>query len=256
MPLLYLSGISTGNFQDALMASRGKDASNLSPAVVPADGLVGKARVRTLAEARFVDATTVYVWADGIFARMEDHGECMLVLISATTEGKKELIGFRVGVRKSAQSWRELLILVRQRGLQIARKLPSRTARSASGRRSTRSFPAGVAGDVALGRETSPAGPRPDQRRSGIVADHTMPHDRSASGGKLQVLPRGERPLEFELDSSRQKLPRTTTQDIGQWIVNLVGLTKRDNAGSPIHGVSFSLRAPAGFDTCLDTSLF
>jgi transposase-like protein len=48
----------------------------------------------------------VYVWADGVFlqARMEDHSECMLVLIGATLEGKKELIGFQVGVRESAQS--------------------------------------------------------------------------------------------------------------------------------------------------------
>ncbi|MEY9460301.1 hypothetical protein ABH973_000714 [Bradyrhizobium ottawaense] len=53
-------------------------------------------------------------------ARMEDHGECMLVLIGATPEGKKELIGFQVGVRESTQSWRELLIDVMQRGLQIA----------------------------------------------------------------------------------------------------------------------------------------
>ena len=51
---------------------------------------------------------------------MEDHSECMLVLIGATPEGKKELIGFQVGVRESAQSWRELLIDVKRRGLQIA----------------------------------------------------------------------------------------------------------------------------------------
>src|SRR5712675_454307 len=64
----------------------------------------------------------VYVWADGVFlqARMEDHGECMLVLIGATPEGKKELIGFQVGVRESAQSWRELLIEVKSRGLTTA----------------------------------------------------------------------------------------------------------------------------------------
>ena len=64
----------------------------------------------------------VYVWADGVFlqARMEDHGECMLVLIGATPEGKKELIGFKVGVRESAQSWRELLVETKSRGLKIA----------------------------------------------------------------------------------------------------------------------------------------
>src|SRR6185503_19256561 len=66
--------------------------------------------------------TLMWKWYDGVFlqARMEDHGECMLVLIGATPEGKKELIGFQVGVRESAQSWRELLIDVKQRGLQIA----------------------------------------------------------------------------------------------------------------------------------------
>ena len=63
----------------------------------------------------------VYVWAYGVFlqARMEDHGECMLVLIGATPEGKKELIGFQVGVRESAQSWRELLVEAKSRGLRL-----------------------------------------------------------------------------------------------------------------------------------------
>jgi transposase-like protein len=64
----------------------------------------------------------VYVWADGVYlqARMEDNAECMLVLIGATPEGRKELVGFQVGARESAQSWRELLIEVKRRGLQTA----------------------------------------------------------------------------------------------------------------------------------------
>ena len=64
----------------------------------------------------------VYVWADGVYlqARMEDNAECMLVLIGATPEGKKELVGFQTGVRESAQSWRELLIDIKRRGLEIA----------------------------------------------------------------------------------------------------------------------------------------
>jgi putative transposase len=74
---------------------------------------------------KFADVSArryVYVWADGVFlqARMEDHGECMLVLIGATPEGKKELIGFQVGVRESTQSWRELLIDVKQRRLVLS----------------------------------------------------------------------------------------------------------------------------------------
>jgi transposase-like protein len=64
----------------------------------------------------------VYVWADGVYlqARREDQAECMLVLIGATPEGRKELVGFQTGVRESAQSWRELLVDVKRRGLKIA----------------------------------------------------------------------------------------------------------------------------------------
>ena len=67
----------------------------------------------------------VYLWADGVYlqARMEPQAECMLVLIGATPEGKKELVGFQVGVRESAQSWRELLVDLKARGLAIAPEL-------------------------------------------------------------------------------------------------------------------------------------
>ena len=67
----------------------------------------------------------VYLWADGIYlqARMEPQAECMLVLIGATPEGKKELVGFQVGLRESAQSWRELLVDLKARGLAIAPEL-------------------------------------------------------------------------------------------------------------------------------------
>ena len=67
----------------------------------------------------------VYIWGDGIYlqARMEPQAECMLVLIGATPEGKKELVGFQVGMRESAQSWRELLVDLKARGLAIAPEL-------------------------------------------------------------------------------------------------------------------------------------
>jgi putative transposase len=67
----------------------------------------------------------VYLWADGVYlqARMEPQAECMLVLIGATPEGKKELLGFQVGMRESAQSWRELLVDLKARGLAIAPEL-------------------------------------------------------------------------------------------------------------------------------------
>jgi putative transposase len=67
----------------------------------------------------------VYIWADGIYlqTRMEPQAECMLVLIGATPEGRKELLGFQVGVRENAQSWRELLVDLKARGLAIAPEL-------------------------------------------------------------------------------------------------------------------------------------
>ncbi|MGH9619188.1 MAG: IS256 family transposase, partial [Bryobacteraceae bacterium] len=67
----------------------------------------------------------VYIWADGVYlqARMEPQAECMLVLIGATPEGRKELLGFQVGMRESAQSWRELLVDLKARGLAIAPEL-------------------------------------------------------------------------------------------------------------------------------------
>ncbi len=122
LPILYLRGISTGDFQEALSALLGKDAPNLSPAVIRR--LTAEWQVdyeawqkRDLSARRYV-----YVWADGVYlqARMEAAAECILVIIGATPEGKKELVGFQTGVRESTQSWRELLIDIKRRGLEIA----------------------------------------------------------------------------------------------------------------------------------------
>jgi len=125
LPVLYLRGVSMGDFQEALGALLGKDAPNLSPSVIArlrGEWEVDYARWqgRDLSARRYV-----YVWADGIYlqARMEPQAECMLVLIGATSEGKKELLGFQVGVRESAQSWRELLVDLKARGLVIAPEL-------------------------------------------------------------------------------------------------------------------------------------
>ena len=125
LPVLYLRGVSTGDFQEALATLLGKDAANLSPSVIAR--LTGDWQVEyDRWQARDLSARHyVYVWADGVYlqARMEDHAECMLVLIGATPEGKKELVGFQVGVRESAQSWRELLVEVKRHGLTIAPEL-------------------------------------------------------------------------------------------------------------------------------------
>ena len=98
LPILYLRGVSTGDFQEALAALLGKDAPNLSPAVI--------ARLKGEWEADYArwqrrDLSArhyVYLWADGVYlqARMEPQAECRLVLIGATPEGQKELLGFQV----------------------------------------------------------------------------------------------------------------------------------------------------------------
>ena len=125
LPVLYLRGISAGDFQEALAALLGKDAPNLSPAVVARlkgdwEDEYRRWQGRDLSTRRYV-----YVWADGVYlqARMEPQAECMLVLIGATPEGVKELIGFQIGMRESAQSWRELLVDLKARGLSIAPEL-------------------------------------------------------------------------------------------------------------------------------------
>ena len=114
-----------GDFQEALAALLGKDAPNLSPSVIARlrgewEADYARWQRRDLSARRYV-----YVWADGVYlqARMEPQAECMLVLIGATPEGKKELLGFQVGMRESAQSWRELLVDLKARGLAIAPEL-------------------------------------------------------------------------------------------------------------------------------------
>ena len=125
LPILYLKGISTGDFSEALAALLGKDAPGLSPTAIGRlkDGWLDEYdawQKRDLSAKRFV-----YVWADGIYlqARLEDEKQCILVLIGATPEGRKELIGFTDGVRESAQDWRDLLLDLKRRGLDVRPEL-------------------------------------------------------------------------------------------------------------------------------------
>jgi putative transposase len=125
LPVLYLRGVAMGDFREALAALLGKEAPNLSPAAIARlrDGWQAdhaRWQRRDLSARRYV-----YLWADCIYlhTRMEPQAECMLVLIGATPEGRKELVGFQVGVRESAQSWRELLVDLKARGLAIAPEL-------------------------------------------------------------------------------------------------------------------------------------
>ena len=125
IPILYLKGISTGDVEEALAALLGKDAPGLSASTI------GRLKEVWLDEhkrwsGRDLSAKRyVYMWADGIHlqARLEDEKQCILVIIGATPEGKKELIGFTDGARESAMDWRDLLLDLKRRGLAVAPEL-------------------------------------------------------------------------------------------------------------------------------------
>ena len=124
IPWLYLKGISTGDFPEALQALLGPDAPGLSASTVTRAKRVWEAeyndwRLESLAEKHYV-----YVWADGIYFNIRLEGadskkQCILVLIGATHEGHKELIAIADGYREDEQSWAELLLSCKARGLML-----------------------------------------------------------------------------------------------------------------------------------------
>ena len=119
LPWLYLKGISTGNFSEALAALLGAEAPGLSASTVVRlkevwQGEMERWQRRDLSAKRYV-----YFWADGIYfgARLEEEKQCILVIIGATDHGTKELIAITDGYRESEQSWREVLLDLKRRGL-------------------------------------------------------------------------------------------------------------------------------------------
>ena len=122
LPWLYLKGISTGQFEEALAALLGADAPGLSPTTVRRLTAAwqdehDRWRQRDLSARRYV-----YLWADGVYfmPRLEHDRQCILVLIGADVQGRKELLAIEDGFRESAQSWRELLLRLRdQNGLEL-----------------------------------------------------------------------------------------------------------------------------------------
>jgi transposase-like protein len=120
LPWLYLKGISTGQFEEALAALLGSDAPGLSATTVRRLTAAWheeheRWRTRDLSARRYV-----YLWADGVYftPRLEHDRQCILVLIGADAQGRKELLAIEDGFRESAQSWRELLLRLRdQNGL-------------------------------------------------------------------------------------------------------------------------------------------
>jgi len=115
LPWLYLKGVSTGQFAEALAALLGPDAPGLSATTVRRlteawQGEHARWQRRDLSARRYV-----YLWADGVHftPRLDHERQCLLVLIGADAQGRKELLAVEDGFRESAQSWRELLLRLR-----------------------------------------------------------------------------------------------------------------------------------------------
>jgi putative transposase len=121
IPWLYLKGVSTGDFSEALAALLGPDAKGLSATTVTRLKGLWETEYRDWNKRSLVGKHYVYVWADGVYfnIRLEGGRQCVLVLLGATADGKKELIAIQDGQRESEQSWKELLLDVQARGLTI-----------------------------------------------------------------------------------------------------------------------------------------
>jgi transposase-like protein len=118
VPWLYLKGISTSDFPEAL-ACLGHDGSGLSPTTVVRLKEVWQGQYENFCRRSLAGKRYVYVWADGIYfnLRLSDDRPCVLVLMGATEDGTKELIAMIDGQRESEQSWLELLLDAKSRGL-------------------------------------------------------------------------------------------------------------------------------------------
>ena len=119
IPWLYLKGISTGDFSEALAALLGPEAPGLSASTVVRLKQVWQDEYETWSQRSLEGKRYVYIWVNGIHfnIRLEEDRQCILVVMGATPDGKKELIAVQDGYRESEQSWRELLLDLQSRGL-------------------------------------------------------------------------------------------------------------------------------------------
>jgi transposase-like protein len=125
IPWLYLKGVSTGDFTEALQAVVGPQAAGLSASTITRLLTAWQDEHQVWSRRSLKDQQYVYLWADGIHfnIRLEEDRQCILVLMGATAEGKKELLAVVDGHRESEQSWYTLLLDCKQRGLAIDPKL-------------------------------------------------------------------------------------------------------------------------------------
>jgi transposase-like protein len=115
LPWLYLKGVSTGQFAEALTALLGPQAPGLSATTVRRLTEAWQQEHEHWQQRDLSGRRYVYVWADGVYftPRLEHERQCLLVLIGADVSGRKELLAVEDGFRESAQSWRELLLRLR-----------------------------------------------------------------------------------------------------------------------------------------------
>lgn len=125
IPWLYLKGVSSGDMQSALEVLVGKDAKGLSPNVVGRLKRQWQQEYSTWGQQRLDQDRWVYVWADGIYSRLRGDMDklCVLVVIGVNDRGEKHFLAIEDGVRESKQSWREVLLKLKGRGLVTPPKL-------------------------------------------------------------------------------------------------------------------------------------
>lgn len=120
LPLLYLRGLSTNDFSEALPILLGEDAAGLSATNISRLTAVWEKEYRQFHNRSLAGRDYVYVWADGVHfnVRLEDDRLCTLVMIGARPDGTKELLAVEDGYRESTESWKELLHDLKRRGMQ------------------------------------------------------------------------------------------------------------------------------------------
>jgi len=125
IPWLYLKGVSTNAFPEALGALLGDQAAGLSPSTITRLKAAWEPEYQQWNQRDLTGKRYVYFWADGIHfkVRLSDERPCLLVIIGTLEDGRKELVGIHDGERESKQSWRELLGDLKRRGLKSGPKL-------------------------------------------------------------------------------------------------------------------------------------
>ena len=123
LPLLYLRGLSTGDFREALPVLLGEDAAGLSPSSITRLVSIWQDEYQAWKKRSLADRDYVYVWADGVHfgVRLEDERLCALVMIGARPDGTKEVIAVEDGYRESKDSWQDLLRDLKKRGMRAPR---------------------------------------------------------------------------------------------------------------------------------------